>query len=477
MRAAALLVLLLPGSLAASDVFVADRNVALRDSPGPLGRVVARLPIGAPAVLLERDGAWLRVEAPVASRSGWVSSGAVAAFEDGPRASHEMAVVGRFLAGDPARRPLAVALLCRASERLRREGRPDPLTEVVLGETAEALAGTDPAGGHPGVSFSTRFDPATGASVEVYGGEAFREALESLGCAGSDDDGVRDRARAGILRSRFPFPSSTLGELLEETAAWLELIETSSVPDPRGTGATRLSQAAPRLARLLLAASRLRDLERLSMRLEDLAVRYPTLAGVLESPRELVTAMRGDGSEPYPQTSFGSIGPLPFTAAIDGELGALHLLVTSAGPGSTPRRVPGPVLPVPGSLRLAPDGLTATWLEVAGPTRIVPAIASLEGDALPPPDTALLAGGRLGRDRGRRHVVASRAGYDVTGQRLAFAVRAWDETPPSAARIAVLSIRTGQLILEASSSTSSQARYREAMAPPVARRSSRQPVR
>jgi hypothetical protein len=151
--------------------------------------------------------------------------------------------------------------------------------------------------------------------------------------------------------------------------------------------------------------------------------------------------------------------------------------VTSAGPGSTPRLVPGPILPVPGSLRLAPDGRTASWLEVAGPTRIVPAIVALDGDAVPFADTALLAGGRLARDRSRRHVLSSRAGYDATGQRLAFAVRAWDETPPQEARIAVLSVRTGQLLLEASTSTPGRARFREAMASPAARRPSRQPVR
>lgn len=473
----ALLLLLLPSALAAGDLFVADRNVALRDSPAPLGRVVARLPIGAPAILLAREGSWLRVEVPLASRSGWISSGAAAFFEDGPRASHEMAVVGRFLSGDPARRPLAAALLYRASERLRREGRPDPLVEVVLGETAEALAGTEAAAGLPGVPFTPRFDPVTGASVDVYGGEAFREALESLGCAESGDDGLRDRARAGILRSRFPFPSSTLGELLEETGAWLELVETTSSPDPRGTGATRLAQAAPRLARLLLATARFRDLESLAMRLESLAARHPDLSGVMASPRELVTAMRGDGTAPFPQTAFGTLGPLPLVAAIDGELGALHLLVTSAGPGAAPHRIPGPVLPVPGSLRLAPDGRTASWLEVASPTRIVPAVVSLDGDDVPPPDTALLAGGRLARDRERRHVVASRAGYDTTGQRLAFAVRAWDDTPPLEARIAVLSVRTGRLVLETSGSTPGRARYREAMAPPLPRRASRQPAR
>ena len=129
-------------------------------------------------------------------------------FADGAEGSRELVVVGRYLAADDTRLPLAAALLARGAARLRAEGNPDPRAEVLLGETAERLAGR--AGAPPeGVAFAAHFDPKLGRTVRAYDGEAFRRVLADVP---ADATGplleLRERALAGALRARFPLPGS-----------------------------------------------------------------------------------------------------------------------------------------------------------------------------------------------------------------------------------------------------------------------------
>ena len=126
----------------------------------------------------------------------------------GPEGSRNLVVVGRYLAADDTRLPLAAALLARGAARLRAEGTPDPRAEVLLGETAERLAGR-PGAAPEGVSFAAPFDPKLGRNVRVYDGEAFRRVLADVP---ADAEGplleLRERALAGALRARFPLPGA-----------------------------------------------------------------------------------------------------------------------------------------------------------------------------------------------------------------------------------------------------------------------------
>lgn len=108
-----------------------------------------------------------------------LAGGASESLFEGPEGSRNLVVVGRYLAFDKERLPLAVALLARGAARLREEGTPDPLADVTLGEAAEALARTRSASPE-GVRFLSRFDPVSGRVVRSYDGEAFRIALDSI---------------------------------------------------------------------------------------------------------------------------------------------------------------------------------------------------------------------------------------------------------------------------------------------------------
>jgi hypothetical protein len=303
-------------------------------------------------------------------------------FSEGPEGSRNLVVVGLFLAGDSTRLRLASTLLARGTMRLRKAGTPDPTAEVVLGETLEEMArrGIPPPNG---ARFLPRADFAKNRTVETYDGEAFRLALGSLPADSASGllREVRERASAGALRARFPFPESSLVGLWMETSAWLVLVEESRTPSVVVFGARRLAAAAPSLGRLLLAAGRSGDLEALSGRLAKAARRVRLDLPRDAAGRRLVLAatavrrMRGDGSAPFPQEAWAGQGPALPAARIEGEIGRLALVLRattfgSDGPRTASRKVYEPLLPVPGSLRVSPDGLRATWLEVAGPASV-----------------------------------------------------------------------------------------------------------
>jgi hypothetical protein len=163
--------------------------------------------------------------------------------------------------------------------------------------------------------------------------------------------------------------------------------------------------------------------------------------------------LRGDGSLSLPQEArIGSSGR-ERVVRIDGKLGALTLTVeTRAGATRevTARKAAVPILPAPGSLRISPDGRSVAWIEVAGPSQLVPVMTSLERDE-PAREVAFLSSGRPLRDRALAHVVGSLAGFSKDGQRLGLAIEAWNSTPGPAPRYSVVSVATGELLFETSS--------------------------
>ena len=166
-----------------------------------------------------------------------------------------------------------------------------------------------------------------------------------------------------------------------ETAAWLALVEESRTETVVSYGSRRLAMCAPSLARLLLASGRTTDLEALSGRLAKAARRVRLDLPKEAAGRKLVLAatvvrrMRGDGTAPFPQEAWSGQGPGVPAARIEGEIGRLALVVRTTAVGAdglrtASRKLYEPVLPVPGSLRVSPDGRRATWLEVAGPASV-----------------------------------------------------------------------------------------------------------
>jgi hypothetical protein len=325
---------------------------------------------------------------PSSASSPSISTSPDSLFE-GPEGGRNLVVVGRYLAADDARLPLAAALLARGAARLRAEGSPDPRAEVLLGETAERLA---PRPGAPpeGVAFVLVLDPALGRRVRVYDGEAFRRALEDIppGAAGPLLD-LRERALAGALRSRFAVPAQTLIGTWDETVAWLTFAESVRNPRVAEDVSRRLERAAPRLARLLLAAGKVDDLTALDRRLTDASRRLealepdPAKARRLRGAARAVRRLRGTGSPPFPQEAWLTNGPGAAVVRIEGEIGALALVVAAApdapAAARTRRVLHAPLLPVPGSLALTADRRAATWLEAETPTRLVRVAYALDG--------------------------------------------------------------------------------------------------
>ncbi|MEO8056597.1 MAG: hypothetical protein ABI768_15660, partial [Acidobacteriota bacterium] len=295
----------------------------------------------------------------------------------------------RYLAADDTRLPLAAAFLARGAARLRAEGVPDPLAEVVLGEAAERLA-PRPGAAPEGVGFAAPFDPKRGGKVRVYDGEAFRRALGDIpaDAAGPLLD-VRERALAGALRARFPLPGVTLIAKWEETVAWLAFAESVQSARVAESVSRRLERAAPDLARLLLAAGKMEDLTALDRRLTDASQRLealepdPAKARRLREAAKAVRRLRGSGAAPFPQEVWLSQGPGAAVVRIEGEIGALALVVTAradAPQKAAARRVlHSPLLPVPGSLALTRDRRAVTWLEAETPTRLARVAFALDG--------------------------------------------------------------------------------------------------
>jgi hypothetical protein len=310
-------------------------------------------------------------------------------FAAGPDGSRNLVVVGRYLAADDTRLPLAAALLARGAARLRAEGTPDPWAEVLLGETAERLAGR-PGAAPEGVSFAAPFDPTLGRNVRFYDGEAFRRVLADVP---ADREGslleLRERALAGALRARFPLPGQTLVAKWEEAVAWLTFAESVQTPRVAEGVSRRLERAAPDLARLLLAAGKTGDLTALDRRLTDASHRLeglepdPAKARRLRDAARSVRRLRGSGAAPFPQEVWLTLGPAAAVVRIEGEIGNLALVVGS-GPGTpeaaaTRRVLHAPLLPVPGTLALTADRRAVTWLEAETPTRLARVAFALDG--------------------------------------------------------------------------------------------------
>ncbi len=502
----------LPGAgeaLPGADVFVTARVAALLAEPRPSSSAVARLPVGTRTLLLGSRGSFLRVQtrdertdplssgetsvgtsvgasvgapadaaagspAGVASSSpcspppglvGWLPASSATPVASGPEGTALLLATGTFLAATAPQRPLGVALLARGVERRRAEGFPDAQAEVALGEAAEALA----AAGSTllaGLAAPVRGFPGA-APRAVYDGAAFRSALALLEASGEGESPLGDRARAGLLRSLLPVPASGLTALWNETAGWLALTERTASPQVLAGAADRLGLSSLALGRLLLAAGQLDDLAALEERVRAAAVRVKDLLpDEPDGPRlaaraGLLAALRGDGTAPFPQRRTWGAGPEPLTVSIEGELGDLALVVRRRGTDVV-RRVAVPVLPVPGSLRLSPDGSAAAWLESSAPATIVPALVRLDAPGVDG-DATLLAGGRPLRDRRRAHLAARLLSFSADGSRLSVALTAWDQVPPEAPRLAVVDTRSGELVVDASSLPGGKARVRRAL--------------
>jgi hypothetical protein len=449
-----------------SDVFVTSRAALLRETASSSAKVVARLPYAARVTLLEGGDVYLHVEVPAGSsaiaaggmRTGFLASETTAVFGPESAGAADLLTVGRTLARNPSTRTLAAALLLRGVERVRQTGVPDSRAELELGETAEALAGDG--GPFPaGLEIAERGKGPDGKPRYAYTGNAFQRALDLT--AKQDPKSaaaVAERALAGLLRARFAEPGNSLATLWQETAGWLELAETAKSPSVLRSSADRLGAAALPLGRFLLAAGRLDDLGKVADRVRAAGASVSRLLPDTKDGTKLVAradilkAMRGDGSRPFPQECRLTVKGAPVVVRIDGEIGKLKLLVqTSDGKRTAPllQRSAVPVLPVPGSLRVSPDGKSAAWIEVARPSALLPVMASLEKDE-PAREIAFLSSGRPLRDRALSHVVTTVAGYSSDSRRLGLSIQAWDETPGPAPRLSIVSSETGELLYETS---------------------------
>jgi hypothetical protein len=448
-----------------ADLFVMPREAVLREKPKGNARVVGTLPAGTRLKLVAAGERYLQVEVPNPLQPGgpaigYVAREVTAVFAEGAEGTRDLVTVGRTLARTDTYRRLAAAFLLRASERLKEANAPDPAVEVLLGETAEALATVEGVSSYPaGLAIMTRPDLPGGALRHFYRGDAFERALElTKGQSSGDLSGLRDRATAGLLRARYPMTSISLAGLWQETAAWLQVAESASDPAALVSAAERLGAASLVLGRYLLAAEKLDQIGTLETRIGPAGGRVSALLPNKTHGRKLISrsvilhAMRGDGTRSFPQEARVRVGPVERIVRIDGKLGALTLTSrTSVGSTSElPRRSAAiPVLPVPGSLRVSPDGKTAAWIEVVGPTTLMPVIASLTKDE-PAREIAFLSDGRPLRDRSLAHVVGSISGYSGDGSRLGLSISAWNDTPGPTPRFTVVSVATGELLFETS---------------------------
>lgn len=448
-----------------ADLFVMPREAVLRDKPKANARVVGRLPAGTRLKLVASGERFLQVDVPSPPEPGGAATGYVArevtaVFADGADGTRDLVTVGRTFARTDTYRRLAAAFLLRASDRLKEAGTPDPSVDLLLGETAEALATVEGIPSYPaGLAITTRPDLPGGTFRHYYRGDAFERVLElTKNQSSADLSGLRDRATAGLLRARYPTTSASLNALWQETAAWLQLVEAGSDPVALVSAADRLGIASLQLGRYLLASGKLDQIATLENRVGPAGGRVAALLPNKTHGRKLMAraailhAMRGDGTRAFPQESRSRVGPVERVVRIEGKLGALVLTI-QVGVGSTqelPRRtVAVPVLPVPGSLRISPDGKSAAWVEVVGPSTLMPVVASLVKDE-PAREVAFLSDGRPMRDRSLAHVVGSISGYSGDGSRLGLSISAWNDTPGPSPRFTVVSVVTGELLFETS---------------------------
>lgn len=451
------------------DVFVIARAAVLRDKPSRESRFLATLPAGSRLRLIESLDQYLRVEVASATppalgtdglvraaRSGWLAREVAAVFPPGAAGSDALAATGRRLSAEPAQRGVAAAYLLRAADRFREEGRDTPEIEILLGDTAEALAA---AGGPfpPGIDVARRACPSAGKARWRYTGDAFRRALSlSDEPDGAQAAALLDRAKAGVVRQEHPrdLPPS-LEDSSKETADWLALVQCARDAGVLRAASDRLATASLDLARSLLAAGRAKDLELLERQLSDSAA---GLSSVLDDPviarfrarAALVHAMRGDGSRSFPQEARVRIGPKTLVVRVDagrmgGAAGSLELTsqATVGGTRVPPRRrFAVPVLPVPGSLTVSPDGRSAAWIEVKAPSRLVAVVAPLDTDA---PAREIAPGDRAGS-----YLLSALTGYSRDGQRLGVSTLTGSGASASEPRYCVVSSATGDLVFETS---------------------------
>jgi hypothetical protein len=440
------------------DVFTTPREALLREKPSASARVLSRLPQGTRLTLSEVSELgvqFLRVEA-AGLPPGWVSRGVVIVFRPDLASTKDLAAVGRTFAGNEGNRKLAAALLERAAARLREAKTPDPETEILAGETAEAAAASG--GPFPGGLAILEKTDSSGTRA-AYSGAAFERALALIGNDTSRESlSLRERALAGRLRSRFPAVSTSLPALAEETQAWLALADTAENTDVLRLAAERAGAASLALGRFLLALGKVQDLAELSRRLSSAGARAQVLMPGSRDGRRLtargrlLAAMRGTGALSFPQEVRVTIGPKERIVRIAGKLGALQLSIeTTVGGtrGIQTMRAATPLLPVPGSLRVSPDGKSAAWIEVIGPAALVPVMTPLEKDE-PAREIAFVSGGRPLRDQALAHVVSTLSGFSKDGQRLGLSIDAWNDAPGPAPRYSVVSVATGQLLFETS---------------------------
>lgn len=438
-----------------SDVFATPREALLRDKPAAGARVAARLTQGTRLTLLEAREQFLKVQAP-GLPDGWIAREVAVVFAPDAVSTTDMIAVGRAFARNDGNRRLAAALLERASQRLREGRTPDPEVEVLLGETAEGLA----AAGGPHPKEIHIVEKSGGAATSSsYDGAAFERAIEMLAKDPSPERAaLRERALAGILRARYPERATSLPALAQEAGAWLQLAETAEDPAVLRSAADRAGAASLALGRYLLALGKQDDLGKLEDRVRAAGARIKRI--VSDSPdgsrlsarAGVLRAMRGNGAPAFPQELKVVAGPKERTVRIEGKLGALQLFVETRVGGTRDaavRKAAVPILPVPGSLRVSPDGRSVAWVEVAGPSLLVPVATSLEKDE-PAREVAFLSSGRPLRDRSLAHVVASLDGFSKDGQRLGLTIDAWNETPGPAPRYSVVSVATGDLLFETS---------------------------
>jgi len=438
-----------------SDVFATPREALLRERPAAGARVVGRLTQGTRLSLLEARDQFLKVEEP-GLPSGWIAREVAVVFGPDAASTRDMVAVGRAFGRNDGNRRLAAGLLERASQRLREGKTPDPEVEVLLGETAEGLA----AAGRPhSKEIHIVEKSGVAGSRSPYDGAAFERALEMLARDSSPERAaLRDRAMAGILRARYPERSTSLPALAQEAGAWLQLAETAEDPAVLRSAAERAGAASLALGRYLLALAKPDELRKLEDRVRAAGGRVRKLLADSSDGARLcaragvLRAMRGNGAPAFPQELRVVAGPKERVVRIEGKLGALQLVVETRVGGTRDggvRRAAVPVLPVPGSLRVSPDGRSVAWVEVAGPSLLVPVATSLEKDE-PAREIAFLSSGRPLRDRSLAHVVAALAGFSKDGQRLGLSIDAWNETPGPAPRYSVVSVATGELLFETS---------------------------
>jgi hypothetical protein len=440
-----------------ADAFTTPREALLREKPSRDARILAKLPQGSRLTVLESRGEYLRVERK-GSAPGWVAREVTVVFAPGGEATREMIVVGRAFSGNDTHRLLAAFLLDRAASRLRDAKTPDAEVEVLLGETLEALAATGgPYRAELGLSERTDASGTRGYSDSA----AFRRASEILGAGGNPR--LRERAAAGMLRAQYQDRPASLANLLQESNAWLALLEAAEEPSVLLSAALRAGDSSLAVGRYLLALGKLEELAKLEARLAAASTRVQTFSPDTPDGRRLASraailhAMRGDGSAAFPQEVRLSAGSREKAVRIDGKLGALQLTVETRAGGTrevSVRKAAVPILPAPGSLRISPDGRSAAWVEVAGPSQLYPVMTSLERDE-PAREIAFLSSGRPLRDRALAHVVGSLAGFSKDGQRLGLSIEAWNSTPGPAPRYSVVSVATGELLFETSSDLSS----------------------